>query len=340
MCPQLKSIFFFYIVVFLTNLETVDVPECGSLQAIVGEEGEGSNKVVLHKLCSLTLHNLPSFVSFYNNADMPLERQFMEKQARITDDTRIIPVEDEQSTTTSFSLFDENVKIPKLESLKLFSIKIHRIWSDQLSNDCFQNLIKLTLEDCNLTYLCSLTVARSLCKLKSIFISECSLMEKLFITEGNNNKYSKDCIFPKLEEIQLSRMEMLKEIWPHEDEVRADSFSSLISVDISQCNKIDKIFPRYMKCCYLSLKSLKVYSCVRVEFIFESRCPPQQSDAKFASPLEVIDLHNLPYLKYVWSEDPKGVVNFTNLQSIEISECNTLSNVLPSSIAKDLENLE
>ncbi|XP_025634236.1 uncharacterized protein [Arachis hypogaea] len=337
MCPQLKSIFFFYIVEFLTSLETIDVSECDSLQAVISKE-EGSNKVVLHKLCSLTLQKLPSFVSFYNNADMPLEPGSMEKQARITDDTEIVPAEDEQSSTTSFSLFDENVEIPKLESLKLFSIKIHSIWSDRISNDWFQNLIKLTLIDCNLTYLCSLSMARSLNKLKSISISECSLMEKLFISEENNNEYSKDCIFPKLEEIQLSRMEMLKEIWPREDEVRADSFSSIISVDISQCNKIDKIFPSHMKC--LSLKSLKVYSCEWVEFIFKSRLPSQQSDTNKSALLEVIDLGSLPYLKQVWSEDPKGVVNFTNLQSIQISSCNTLSNVLPASIAKDLGKLE
>ncbi|XP_057745585.1 uncharacterized protein LOC130963493 [Arachis stenosperma] len=339
MCPQLKSIFFFYIVEFLTVLETIDVSECDSLQAVVSKE-EGSNKVVLHKLCSLTLQKLPSFVSFYNNADMPLEPGSMEKQARITDDTEIVPAEDEQSSTTSFSLFDENVEIPNLESLKLFSIKIHSIWSDRISNDGFQNLIKLTLENCNLTYLCSLSMARSLNKLKSISISECSLMEKLFISEENNNEYSKDCIFPKLEEIQLSGMEMLKEIWPCEDEVRADSFSSLISVDIWQCNKIDKIFPSHMKCCYLSLKSLTVYSCEGVEFIFKSRLPPQQSDTNKSALLEVIHLGNLPYLKQVWSEDPKGVINFTNVQSIKISSCNTLRNVLPASIVKDLGKLE
>ncbi|MED6108932.1 hypothetical protein PIB30_028914 [Stylosanthes scabra] len=340
MCPQLKSIFFVYIVKYLASLETIDVSECDSLQAVVSEEGEGSNKVEFQKLCSLTLQKLPSFAGFYNNMNMPLEPQRMEKQARITDDTGIVPVEDEQSTTSSFSLFDENVKIPNLESLKLFSIKIHRIWSDQLSSEWFQNLIRLTLEDCNLTYLCSLSVARNLKKLKSISISNCSLMGKLFITE-NNNEHSKVQvrIFPELEEIQLSDMQMLKDIWPHEDEVSADSFSSLISVDISRCNKVDKIFPSHMKCCYFSLKSLKVYSCEWVEFIFEGR-PPQQNDAKSAL-LEVIDLQNLPYLKQVWSLDPKGVVNFSNLQNIKISRCNTLNNVLPASIANnDLGKLE
>ncbi|XLT76164.1 hypothetical protein HN873_032438 [Arachis hypogaea] len=325
MCPQLKSIFFLYIVKFLTSLETFDVSKCDSLEAIVGEEGEGSNnKVEFHKLCSLALQDLLSFVSFYN-----------------INDREIVPATDEQSATTSVSLFNENVEIPNLETLKLFSIKVHKIWSNPPSNSWFQNLIKLTMEDCcNLTYICSLSVACNLNKLKSISISRCPLMEKLFITEGRKNENSKVRILPELEEIQLSQMEILKDIWPHEDEVSADSFPSLIFVDIRYCNKLEIIFPSHTKCWYLHLKSLKVHRCTLVESIFNIKGSLQQNDTNKSALLEVIDLGDLPYLKQVWSGDPKGVVNFTNLQSIEISSCNTLSNVLQASIAKDLGKLE
>ena len=83
------------------------------------------------------------------------------------------------------------VEIPNLESLKFSSINVHNIWSDQLSSFSFQNLIKLTVEDCcNLTYLCSLSVASGLKKLKGLVVSGCRIMERLFITEGNSNDYS------------------------------------------------------------------------------------------------------------------------------------------------------
>ena len=43
------------------------------------------------------------------------------------------------------------------------------------------------MEGCdNLRYLCSLSVASGLKKLKGLFVSECPLMEKIFVTEGNS----------------------------------------------------------------------------------------------------------------------------------------------------------
>ena len=81
------------------------------------------------------------------------------------------------------------VEIPNLENLNLISMnKIQKIWSDQPpSNFCFQNLIKLVVKDChNLRYLCSLSVASNLRKLKGLFVSKCKMMEKIFSTEGNS----------------------------------------------------------------------------------------------------------------------------------------------------------
>ena len=58
--------------------------------------------------------------------------------------------------------------------------------------ESFGNLAKLIVKDCSkLTYLCSLSVAQSLNKLKGLFVSECRMMEKLFNAETNSNEFSK-----------------------------------------------------------------------------------------------------------------------------------------------------
>ncbi|KAH1240874.1 putative disease resistance protein [Glycine max] len=311
-CDQLKNLFSFCMVKLLVFpiVEIIKIPD-------------NSDKIEFLKLMSLSLESLSSFTSFYTSVE-----------GSSTNRDQI------QITVMTPPLFGELVKIPNLENLNLISMnKIQKIWSDQPpSNFCFQNLIKLVVKDCdNLRYLCSLSVASSLRKLKGLFVSNCKMMEKIFSTEGNS--VDKVCVFPKLEEIHLVQMDKLTDIW--QAEVSADSFSSLTSVYINSCDKLDKIFPSHMEGWFASFNSLKVYSCESVEVIFEIK-DSQQVDASggIDTNLQVVDVRRLPKLEQVWSRDPGGILNFKKLQSIEVSGCRRLRNVFPASVAKDVPKLE
>ncbi|KAH1240865.1 Disease resistance protein [Glycine max] len=309
-CDQLKNLFSFCMVKLLASLETIGVSNCGSLEEII-KIPDNSDKIEFLKLMSLSLESLSSFTSFYTTVE-----------GSSTNRDQI------QITVMTPPLFGELVEIPNLENLNLISMnKIQKIWSDQPpSNFCFQNLIKLVVKDChNLRYLCSLSVASNLRKLKGLFVSKCKMMEKIFSTEGNSA--DKVYVFPKLEEIHLNEMDELTDIW--QAEVSADSFSSVTSVNIDSCNKLDKIFPSHMEGWFASLNSLKVYSCESVEVIFEIKDSQQ-----------VVDVRRLPKLEQVWSRDPGGILNFKKLQSIEMDDCKRLRNVFPASVAKDVPKLE
>ncbi|RZC01726.1 putative disease resistance protein [Glycine soja] len=328
-CDQLKNLFSFCMVKLLASLETIGVSNCGSLEEII-KIPDNSDKIEFLRLKSLSLKSLSSFTSFYTT---------VEGSSTNRDQIQITVIENEHSEMAP-PLFGELVEIPNLENLNLISMnKIHKIWSDHTpSNFCFQNLIKLVVKDCdNLRYLCSLSVARSLRKLKGLFVNKCKMMEKIFSTEGNNA--DKVCVFPKLEEIHLDQMDKLTDIW--QAEVSADSFSSVTSVNIDSCNKLDKIFPRHMEGWFASLNSLKVYSCESVEVIFEIK-DSQQADASggIDTNLQVVEVWNLPKLKQVWSRDPGGILNFKKLQSIHVFSCHRLRNVFPASVAKDVPKLE
>ncbi|KAL3009011.1 hypothetical protein AAZX31_07G062400 [Glycine max] len=321
-CDQLKNLFSFCMVKLLASLETIGVSNCGSLEEII-KIPDNSDKIEFLKLMSLSLESLTSFTSFYTTVE-----------GSSTNRDQI------QITVMTPPLFGELVEIPNLENLNLISMnKIQKIWSDQPpSNFCFQNLIKLVVKDCeNLRYLCSLSVASSLRKLKGLFVSNCKMMEKIFSTEGNSA--DKVCVFPRLEEIHLDHMDKLTDIW--HVEVSADSFSSLTSVYINSCNKLDKIFPSHMEGWFASLNSLKVYFCQSVEVIFEIK-DSQQADAfgGIDTNLQVVDVSELPKLEQVWSRDPGGILNFKKLQSIQVSCCERLRNVFPASVAKDVPKLE
>ncbi|KAG5021821.1 hypothetical protein JHK85_018163 [Glycine max] len=322
-CDQLKNLFSFCMVKLLVSLETIGVSDCGSLEEII-KIPDNSNKIEFLKLMSLSLESLSSFTSFYTT---------VEESSTNRDQIQI--------TVMTPPLFGELVEIPNLENLSLISMnKIQKIWSDQPpSNFCFQNLIKLVVKDChNLRYLCSLSVASRLRKLKGLFVRKCQIMEKIFSTEEGNSA-DKVCVFPKLEEIHLEGMVKLTDIW--QADVSADSFSSLTSVNIDSCNKLDKIFPSHMEGWFASLNSLKVSYCESVEVIFEIE-DSQQVDASggIDTNLQVVDVRGLPKLERVWSTDPGGILNFKKLQSIEMDDCKSLWNVFPASVAKDVPKLE
>nr|KYP77132.1 putative disease resistance protein At4g27220 [Cajanus cajan] len=244
MCAHLKNVISIYMIKLLSNVETIDVSDCDSIEEIV-EIPANSAKVEFLKLHSLTLESLsPSFTSFCSREEKDM----------------VPPLFDILNVYVLLQ-----VKISNLDSLNLSSINIQKIWCDQsLSSFCFQNLIKLVVKDCNkLRYLCSLSVASGLRMLKNLYVSECHAMEKIFCTEGNG--VHKVFVFPKLEEIHLSKMKMLTDIW--QTKMSVDSFCSLISVHIEECEKLDKIFPSHMEGWYASLEKLKVVnlsSCTRM----------------------------------------------------------------------------
>ncbi|XP_058754319.1 uncharacterized protein LOC131627481 [Vicia villosa] len=335
MCTRLKFLFSSYMVNFFVCLETIDVSECDNVKEIVFKEGqENFNKIELHKLRSLTLQSLPSFTSFYTG----VETSSVEEQTTKRGHLEITVAEDDRSVVDPLCLFGELIEIRNLESLKLSSIKSEKIWRDKpLSNFCFQNLIKLTVKECyNLKYLCSMSVASNFKKLKGLFISDCLMMEKIFITEGDS--VDKVCIFPKLEEMYLIKLNKLTDIC--QVEVGADSFSSLISVHIEGCEKLNKIFPSHVTGWFESLDSLKVIDCMSVEVIFEIK-NFQQIDAPMKMTyLQLILVDQLPNLKHVWDRDPEGILSFKNLRIIEATDCDKLSYLLPASVAKDLKRLE
>ena len=134
-------------------------------------------------------------------------------------------------------------------------------------------------------------------------------------------------------------MDKLTDIW--QAEVSADSFSSLTSVYIFRCDKLNKIFPSHMEGWFASLNSLKVHYCESVEVIFEIK-DSQQVDASggIDTNLQVVDVRGLPKLEQVWSRDPGGILNFKKLQSIHVFSCHRLRNVFPASVAKDVPKLE
>ncbi|XP_022635607.1 uncharacterized protein LOC106758566 [Vigna radiata var. radiata] len=332
-CIKLVNLFPFCMVRLLTELETIEVCDCDSLKEIVSKERKtetmSDEKIEFPKLRQLTLKSLPTFICLYGVDEMLGSVPLLQGQ----ENTNIVNNAEHGVNNSCLPLFNEKVSIPKLESLKLSSINIQKIWSDQYDH-CFENLLTLNVTDCsNLKYLLSFSMAESLMNLQSIFASECEMMEDIFRPE--DAEYID--VFPKLKKMEIICMEKLSTIW--KSDIGLHSFNNLNSLMISECHKLVTIFPNYMGHTLQSLQSLTVTDCKLVENIFDFANIPHTCDIIEAN-LGIIFLEKLPNLVNVWKGDTGEILKCNNLQSIRVDESPKLKYLFPVSIANDLQKLE
>ncbi|CAJ1978627.1 unnamed protein product [Sphenostylis stenocarpa] len=334
-CDRMEFLFSHSMIKHLSELVEIEISECKSMTNILAgqrqqdADAEQTDKIRLINLRSLTLQCLPSLVSFSpeSNTEAP-----------------------ENGNGFSSQLFNDKVEFPNLETLKLYSINIHKIWNHQLSY--FQNLTSLTIDGCErLTYIFSYPVAIKLVKLEHLSISSCKFVEQIFVPDenlGHIHHFRKSAptelvpIFPNLETFVLSRLDSLKSIWP--GLLPDSSFCKLEKMEISSCNSLLNVFPCHVLDKLQSLKSLNLWNCMALEVVYEiDNLNTEQegsSQGGLDIPLTTLSLGNLPKLKHLWNKDPQGNIRFQNLFMVKASKCQSLKYVFPLSVAKDLLHLQ
>ncbi|XP_054780470.1 disease resistance protein At4g27190-like [Prosopis cineraria] len=309
-CGKLEYVLLNSMIKEFSQLVEMDVSECPSVKNIVFMESMNSgmviNKVEFLPLRRLALQYLHAMVGF--RSDNPA------------------------------LFFDAKVSLPNLDSLKLSSINLNKIWDDhQLSvPNSFQNLAHLIVEECgNLQYLFLPSMVENLKNLKQLKVSKCDKMEEIIATEGRNNEITlnQEAGFSKLEEIIINDMKNLKTAWHYQ-------FGRLKTLEIKKCERLETIFPAgYMREALRSLETLKVCDCALVKEIFHLTANGMGTE-EATTQLKSLVLHGLPKMKQIWSRDPQGLFRFFNLQLVQIEDCENLEYVFPFSIAKDLPQLD
>ncbi|KAK7405164.1 hypothetical protein VNO78_06363 [Psophocarpus tetragonolobus] len=338
-CDRMEFLFSHTMVKHLSGLVEVEISECKFMMIIIAEQRQKdadagqTDKIRLTNLRSLTLECLPSLVSLSP-----------ESSIEATDSSNICPSQ----------LFNDKVELPNLETLKLYSINIQKIWNHQLSY--FENLSSLTVDGCQrLTYLFSYSMARKLIKLEHLLISSCKSMEQILVSDenlGNHHhlQFRKSAptelvpIFPNLETFVISHMDNLKSIWPNQ--LTEKSFYKLKRMEITSCNNILNVFPSHVLDKLQSLESLNIWNCMALEAVYEIDgiiTGTEQGDSnqgRLDIPLRNLSLGNLPNLKHLWNKDPQGNIRLQNLFTVKAAKCPNLKHVFPLSLAKDLLHLQ
>ncbi|XP_045819960.1 disease resistance protein RPS2-like [Trifolium pratense] len=340
-CDLMEFVFLHSMVQHLSELVEIEISECRIMNYIIAkkrQEDEGeTDKIALPKLRSLTLESLPSLVS-------------LSPESCIKDS--------ENNSDFSSQLLNDKVEFPCLETLKIHSINVQRIWDDQLStHSCFENLTKLTVDGCeNLKYLFSYSVAERLVKLEHLLIGSCKLVEEIFVPGEimshiahvhdeimshiphirKSSHVEMVPIFPNLETLVISNMDNLKSIWPNQ--LTENSFCKLKEMEITSCDQLLNVFPSHVLNKLQSMESLSISNCLALEVVYEIDAIREEEELEIS--LRTLSLGNLPNLKYLWNKDPQGNIKYQNLFKVKVTKCESLKHMFPFSVAKDLLQLQ
>ncbi|KAK2456349.1 hypothetical protein P8452_03502 [Trifolium repens] len=90
------------------------------------------------------------------------------------------------------------------------------------------------------------------------------------------------------------------------------------------------------------LEKLEVRDCDSLEAVFDVKGMKSKEEIliKQSTQLKNLTLSSLPKLKHIWNENPHDIINFGNLCTMNVSMCQSLSNIFPLSLCEDLEHLE
>ncbi|KAI9112137.1 hypothetical protein K1719_016660 [Acacia pycnantha] len=292
-CDKLVYLLSVLLVKALSQLVEIQVSKCNSMKMILYIENADSSittdeKIEFNSLRSLSIDDLPVIHDFCSNECT--------------------------SCMTTTSLFNDNkVSFSSLETLKLSSVNLEKIWDDDdlFAANCFHNLANLTVEDCrSLKHLFSSSVVGSFLKLKHLEISKCEMMEEIIAPKGINITTLEEVQLSKVETMVIKDMKSLKKVWHFQ-------FGGLKSLEVSNCGKLVNIFPSDTQGTFGKLETLKEPLFTLEEVICN---------------LEVIHCSNLKHLV-------PSSVTFSHLTYLEVESCNGLIHLITSSTARSLVKL-
>ena len=144
---------------------------------------------------------------------------------------------------------------------------------------------------------------------------------------------------PSLELLNISGLDNVKKIW--HNQLPQDSFTKLKDVKVASCGQLLNIFPSSMLKRLQSLQFLKAVDCSSLEEVFDVEgTNVNVKEGVTVTQLSQLILRSLPKVEKIWNEDPRRILSFRNLQSITIDKCQSLKNLFPASLVRDLVQLQ
>ncbi|KAJ0734525.1 putative P-loop containing nucleoside triphosphate hydrolase, leucine-rich repeat domain superfamily [Helianthus annuus] len=144
----------------------------------------------------------------------------------------------------------------------------------------------------------------------------------------------KEVVIPKLEKLDISTMDSLKQIWPcDKSTTQKNNASMLRKIIVRKCDSLMNIFPCNPFPLLNHLEELKVLNCGSIEVLFNIDFESFNGMGEYScSRLRSIKVEYLGKLKELWRmrgvNSSDIIINgFKGVESIEITECKSFTNI-------------
>ncbi|KDO48539.1 hypothetical protein CISIN_1g045653mg [Citrus sinensis] len=223
------------------ELKTIKVESCDEIFAI-GGEADVVTEGIFAQISCLSLGNLPQLTSFCRE----VKRHSISSNTKDSQDqsmtaiTCSYEVNLEDKLDTSTTLFNDKVRLPKLEALELHEINVEKIWRSQVPAKFprFQSLTRLVVSNCHkLKYLFSASMIRSVEQLQHLDICLCKGLLGI-ISEDTAIQVTPCFVFPRVSTLRLIDLPKLRFFYPG---MHTSEWPTLQSLEATGCDNL-KIF--------------------------------------------------------------------------------------------------
>ncbi|KAF8032386.1 hypothetical protein BT93_D1334 [Corymbia citriodora subsp. variegata] len=357
-CENLSHIFSSTLIARFQSLKMIEVVQCTSLEALMEHIAVNSKErqkgLVLSDLKEVELWHLPRLnailtsstkAMFYFPSLTNVSLRFCHNLRYLfTNDTLRTLHELEMLDISDCNNMQEVVAMGEGEERKLKAVKFSRLRTLKLCS--LKSLISFSSGSCAFEFPSLRNLSILECTELKAFILRVSAPRVEMTNEGAANfdegpysLFDKKVIFPKLEELRLTRIQS-REFW--KNELDYEYICCVKVLEVKQCHNLLNVVPSFMwKRLLHYVESLTVESCNLIEGICTIEgLNVMEREATRSSPLRELSLCDLPNLTYVWKNEDLPNLCLRNLTSVRIGKCPRLRNLFTISMVKSLGQLQ
>ncbi|XP_052297555.1 disease resistance protein At4g27190-like isoform X2 [Citrus sinensis] len=356
-CDRMKYLFSYSMVNSLLQLQRLQIWDCKSMEGVVDttgwlgrDEGKLIELKVFPKLHFLRLYWLPELTSFANtghiHSDLVVEFPSLLKLEiqSCSNMLRFISTSSPEDTIhfeMQPPLFDEKVRLPRLEVLHIRSIhNLRRIWHHQLASESFSKLKNLEIIGCDNLMNIFPPLVGIPSSLVNLNVSWCDKIEEIIRHVGEEVKENR-IAFSKLKVLILDYLPTLTGFCLEDYTLE---FPSLERVSMIRCPNM-KTFSQGI----LSIpKPCKVQVTEKEEgelHHWEGNNLNSTIQKCYDEKIGFLDINRLqlshfPRLQEIWHGQALPVSFFNNLAELVVDDGTNMSSAIPANLLRCLNNLE